>query len=74
MFTLLALHGETIPKYLRCKMVDEEALLAALREHGVGDLNSVEMAVLETDGSISVVPLGEPAWRGKKIVKNLCQS
>jgi hypothetical protein len=42
MFTLLALHGETIPKYLRCKRVGEETLLAALREHGVGDLNSVE--------------------------------
>jgi uncharacterized membrane protein YcaP (DUF421 family) len=38
--------------------LDEETLEAALREHGVANLNDVEMAVLEIDGSISVVPAG----------------
>ena len=28
----------------------------ALREHGIGDIEDVELAVLEADGSISVVP------------------
>jgi uncharacterized membrane protein YcaP (DUF421 family) len=31
-------------------------LMAALREHGVADLNDVRLAVLEVDGTISVVP------------------
>lgn len=30
--------------------------LAALREHGIVEMSGVEMAVLETDGTISVVP------------------
>lgn len=69
--TLLALHGESIPEHLRREGVDEETLLAALREHGVADLKSVEMVVLETDGSISVVPVGGTTQRGKKITKYL---
>lgn len=69
--TLLVLHGELVPDHLRREGVDEETLLAVLREHGVADLGGVEMAVLETDGSISVVPVGEPARRGKKITKYL---
>lgn len=69
--TLLALHGEMIPEHLRREGVDEETLLAALREHGIADLSSVEMAVLETDGSISVVPVGGTARRGRKITKYL---
>ena len=69
--TLLALHGEVIPEHLRREGVDDEILKAALREHGIADISGVEMAVLETDGSISVVPVGETARRGKKTVKFL---
>jgi uncharacterized membrane protein YcaP (DUF421 family) len=65
--TLLVLHGKSIPDHMRREMVDEETLLAALREHGLADLSGVEMAVLETDGSISVVPVGGTARRVKKI-------
>ncbi len=36
--------------------VSREELMAALREHGVGSLDKVGMAVLEMDGTISVVP------------------
>jgi uncharacterized membrane protein YcaP (DUF421 family) len=54
--TLLALHGEVIPQHMRREGIDEESLLAALREHGVAEISEVEMAVLEIDGSISVVP------------------
>jgi uncharacterized membrane protein YcaP (DUF421 family) len=53
--TLLVLHGEPIPDHLRREGIDQETLEAALREHGVEDLADVEMAVLEIDGSISVV-------------------
>lgn len=69
--TLLVLHGEAISAHLRKEGVDSETLLAALREHGVARLEDVEMAVLEIDGSISVVPVGETVKRTRKPVKFL---
>ena len=56
--TLLVLHGEVIADHLRREGLDQDTLEAALREHGVADLSDVEMAVLEIDGSIRVVPVG----------------
>lgn len=69
--TLLVLHGELIPAHMRREGIDEETLLAALREHGIGEISAVEMAVLEIDGSISVVPAGETTTRVKKPLKYL---
>ena len=57
--TLLVLHGKIIPQNMRREEVDEESLLAALREHGLADISQADMAVLEIDGSISVVPAGQ---------------
>ena len=56
--TLLVPRGEVLTDRLRREGLDQETLEAALREHGVADLHDVEMAVLEVDGSISVVPVG----------------
>ena len=56
--TLLVLRGDPIADHLRREGIDEETLEAALREHGVENLSDVEMAVLEIDGSISIVPTG----------------
>ena len=69
--TLLVLHGEVIPEHMRQEGIDEESLQAALREHGVAEISGVEMAVLEIDGSISVVPVGEATTRVKKPLKFL---
>jgi uncharacterized membrane protein YcaP (DUF421 family) len=69
--TLLVLHGEVIPDHLRREGVDQETLEAALREHGVANLSGVEMAVLEIDGSISVVPAGGTTKRVKRPIKYL---
>lgn len=69
--TLLVLHGKTIPAHLRREGVDEDALLAALREHGVAEISEVEMAVLEIDGTISVVPTNNLTNPVKKPVKLL---
>ena len=54
--TLLILHGELQAGNMHREGVDQETLEAALREHGIADKADVEMAVLEIDGSISVVP------------------
>lgn len=69
--TLLVLRGEIIPEHMRREGIDEESLLAALREHGVDEISAVEMAVLEIDGSISVVRVGGTTTRTKKPMKYL---
>jgi uncharacterized membrane protein YcaP (DUF421 family) len=69
--TLLILHGEVLRDHLRKEGLDEETLQAALREHGMGDSAEVEMAVLEIDGSISVVPAGQQTKRVRRPPKVL---
>ena len=53
--------------------VIEQAVQRTLAEHGAIHVrraySNVEMAVLEIDGSISVVPVGETAKRGRKTYK-----
>jgi uncharacterized membrane protein YcaP (DUF421 family) len=67
--TLLVLHGDMILDHLRREGLDQETLEAALREHGIATISDVEMAVLEIDGSISVIPAGGQTRRVKRPVK-----
>ena len=69
--TVLVLHGEINSKNLRREGIDQVALEAALREHGVGDVKDVEMAVMEVDGSISVISTGTEMRTLKKPLKYL---
>lgn len=69
--TLLVLHGEVVSDHMRKEGIDEETLETALREHGVEKMGDVEMAVLEIDGSISVVPTGGMTKRVKRPLKFL---
>lgn len=69
--TVLVLHGQMIPRGMQREGLDEEMLEAALREHGVARVGEVEMAVLETDGSISVVPAGQETRRVQHPLKQL---
>jgi uncharacterized membrane protein YcaP (DUF421 family) len=43
----------------------------AMREHGIEDINAVKLAVLETDGTISVVPNDSKVLRTKRSVRNI---
>jgi uncharacterized membrane protein YcaP (DUF421 family) len=56
--TLLVLRGHTIDQHMRREGIDLDILEAAIREHGIAGIEDVEMAVLETDGTISIVPTG----------------
>ncbi len=56
--TLLVRDGRALAGHLTREGVREAELLAAVREHGYADLTEVRQAVLEADGSISVVPFG----------------
>jgi len=64
--TILVLHGRPIRSHLRSEGVDEETLERTIREHGIEHLHDVEIAVLEVDGSISVVPIGAGTKRVKR--------
>ncbi len=54
--TLLINRGQFVMPNLRREEVDPDDVLMAMREHGIDDVNQVKLAVLETDGSISIVP------------------
>ncbi|HLZ08468.1 MAG TPA: YetF domain-containing protein [Chloroflexota bacterium] len=53
---LIAKDGQAFPDQLKREGISEEQLMAALREHGITSLKDAKMAVLEVDGSISIVP------------------
>ena len=51
---------------LRKQRVAEEDLEEAMREHGIESLDQVQLAVLETDGTISIVPVTSPTLRSHR--------
>ncbi|MGH9443450.1 MAG: DUF421 domain-containing protein [Thermoanaerobaculia bacterium] len=53
--TLLVNRGILVEAHLRQEGITTEDLMAALREHGVSSVDDVRLAVLEVDGSISVL-------------------
>jgi uncharacterized membrane protein YcaP (DUF421 family) len=64
--TLLVNDGQLIEANVRHEGIDDDEILMALREHGVGSIEDVQMAVLEVDGSISIVPKTSPPLRTRK--------
>lgn len=50
--------GQFLTEVLRREGVNQEDCEMAMREHGIDKLSDVQMAVLEPDGSISIVPSG----------------
>jgi len=54
--TLLLRDGKPIKEALDKERIDLEELEMAAREHGIADLKDVTAAVLEEDGSISIIP------------------
>jgi uncharacterized membrane protein YcaP (DUF421 family) len=74
--TLLINRGVVQTAHCRHEGVTTEDLMAALREHGVAHLDDVRMAVLEVDGSISVLkdedlaPRGEKSYRRFRFLKH----
>jgi uncharacterized membrane protein YcaP (DUF421 family) len=53
--TIIAQRGEWVSGALLREGLDQDDAQMALREHGIDDVSQVGLAVLETDGSISVV-------------------
>jgi len=53
--TPLIHHGQVLVANLASENMSQEELFQALREHGVSDCQQVALAMLEVDGSISVL-------------------
>jgi uncharacterized membrane protein YcaP (DUF421 family) len=62
--------GRSQPERMRQEGVSHDELIAALREHGVLRVEDVRLAVLETDGAISVVPQDARVHRTRRKFKN----
>jgi uncharacterized membrane protein YcaP (DUF421 family) len=67
--SLLVHQGELIRAHLRAEGITEDEVMQALREHGVDDLHDVKDAILEVDGTISVVPAGAPSSRTRRRIR-----
>jgi uncharacterized membrane protein YcaP (DUF421 family) len=65
--TILVDHGRPLEDNLRREGVRLEEVEMAAREHGLGSLDDVRLAVLETDGSISVVPRTSVVHRSRRL-------
>jgi uncharacterized membrane protein YcaP (DUF421 family) len=66
---VIAQNGRWLASALRIEGLDEDDAMMALREHGIGDDKDVELAVLETDGSISVVPADQKVLHSRHKVR-----
>ncbi len=53
--TLLIRHGQIITQNCQREGITREDLLRALREHGVATVEEVRTAILEVDGTVSVL-------------------
>lgn len=61
--TTIGRDGAWIPDALASEGLDDGDLAAAVREHGLETVDEVKLAVLERDGSISVIPRAGPALK-----------
>jgi uncharacterized membrane protein YcaP (DUF421 family) len=61
--TVIGRNGQWIEEALDREELDNDDLEAALREHGLASVGDMRLAVLEPDGSISIVPTEGPSLR-----------
>ena len=67
--TVLVEDGEFIWPHLRKEGLERAEIEMAMREHGVDSVRDVKLAVLEVDGSISIVPGGSRVLRTRKHIR-----
>lgn len=69
--TTIVRDGHFLDRSIEHEELDRDQVLQALREHGVADVKDVKLAVLETDGTISVVPQAGKHVKHKRKVRFL---
>lgn len=67
--TLLVNDGRFLQDKLRHEGIDAEDVYMAMREHGVDTLAQVKAAILEVDGTISIVPKQATVHRTRRRVR-----
>jgi uncharacterized membrane protein YcaP (DUF421 family) len=53
--TMLIYKGEILKSHMKMVKITEDELMEAVREHGVASIADVDLAIMEVDGSISVL-------------------
>lgn len=72
--TLLLQDGKPIDGHLKRERVSVEEIEMAARQHGIDDLTNVAAAILEEDGSISIIPTeGGKVHRGTRRIRQFKQ-
>ncbi len=66
---ILIMHGQVIEDNLKKEHVLKDELEEAIREHGIEEIGQVKTAILEMDGSLSIVPSGSETFRSSKRIK-----
>jgi len=61
--TVIVQNGKPLAGPMRRQGLSVEDLQMAMREHGLDKLSDVQLAVLEEDGSISIVPASSKTFR-----------
>jgi len=61
--------GKYMTDAMKREGVDQEEVEMSMREHGINDLKEVQLAVLEPDGTISIVPTGVSMTRTKHRIR-----
>jgi uncharacterized membrane protein YcaP (DUF421 family) len=61
--------GKCLTDVMKREGVDQEEVEMSMREHGIVDMKDVQLAVLEADGTISIVPTGVAMTRTKHRIR-----
>ena len=67
--TVLVQNGAFVQPNLEKEGVEQSELEMAMREHGVESVHDVKLAVLEVDGSISIVPADAKILRTRRHIR-----
>ncbi|MEO5953184.1 MAG: YetF domain-containing protein [Chloroflexia bacterium] len=62
---LLVHNGDVLLNNLRAEGLDIDDILEAAREHGIGKISEIGEAMLEVDGTISIIPSNVTPLRSK---------
>lgn len=67
---VLLIHGgQFIEEHVRREGISNDLIMQAIREHGIEHVAGVQSAVLEIDGTISIVPTGATTLHSRRHVR-----
>lgn len=69
--TVLVQEGEILDAAAKKEGLERSQIEMAMREHGIASLSEVRLAVMETDGSISIVPRDAKIIRTRRHVRQI---